>query len=97
MKLPSFSGILRTLGPRVLGSLLGGIATYIGVKTSGAVQIDPMAAAEVVTGILVSYSAAHKATSSVVNPGDSAEGRLAVAEKTAVETGTTVKPAPPAQ
>jgi hypothetical protein len=95
MKLPKFSGILRAFGPRVLASVFGGVATYIGVKSQGAIQIDAEAAATTVTGILLSYAAAHKAVSSKVNPGDSAEGRIIEAEKDAVDHGVTVKPAPP--
>lgn len=82
--------VIRVWAPRVLGSLLGGVATYIGVKTSGAVQVDPAAAAEVITGILISYSAGHKAVSSIINPGDAAKGRVASAEKAASSMGGTV-------
>lgn len=88
-----FGNILRTLGPRLLASVFGGIATYIGVKTAGAVNIDPTAAAEVVTGILVTYSATHRGTSAVVNKGDAATGRIAAAENTAsAVAGTVVVP-----
>ena len=89
-----FGTLLRTLGPRILGALFGGLATYVGVKTSGALQIDPAAAAEVVTGALLSYAAAHRVGSAVVNPGDAAKGRLATAEKTATDNGSTVTVAP---
>lgn len=82
--------VVRVWAPRVIASVLGGIATYVGVKTSGAVQIDPAAAAEVITGILVTYSAGHKAISSIINPGDAAKGRVASAEKTASSNGGTV-------
>lgn len=85
-------GILRIAGPRVLGSIFGGIATYIGVKTSGAVQIDPVQAGEVVTGILLSYSATHKAASAKVNPDDGASRRLVTAVQEAVRTGRAVTP-----
>lgn len=85
-----FRNILRTLGPRILASALGGLATYVGIKTSGAVQIDPTAAAEIVTGILVTYSAAHRGTSAVVNKGDAATGRVAEAENRASELSSTV-------
>lgn len=83
--------LLITVGPRLIASALGGIATYIGVKTSGAVQIDPAHAAEIVTGILVTYSASHKGLSAKINPGDSATARVADAIKDAADTGTTVK------
>lgn len=84
------SAVARTWLPRVLASVLGGVATYVGVKTSGAVQIDPAAAAEGITTILLTYSAAHKAVSSVINPGDAAKGRVAKAEKAASSQGGTV-------
>ena len=83
--------VLRTFGPRIIASIVGGIATYVGVKTSGAVQIDPTAAAEVVTGVLVTYAASHRAVSSIFNPGDAAKGRVAVAEKHATDEGGTVR------
>lgn len=85
-----FGTILRTWGPRVIGSVLSGVATYIGIRTSGAVQIDPTAAAELVTTAFLAYSAAHKAGSSIVNPGDAAKGRVATAEKTAADMGGNV-------
>jgi len=88
--MPSFSSILRTLGPRLLASVLSGVATYVGVKTSGAVQIDPAAAAEVVTAILLTYSTTHRAASSQVNKGDAAIGRMVEAENRASSNGSTV-------
>lgn len=90
-----FGSLFKTLGPRILGALFAGAATYVGVKTSGAVNIDPTAAAEVVTGIFTSYAIAHRAGSSVVNPGDASKGRLAEAEKKASDTGSTVIVSPP--
>lgn len=91
----TLTSLLKTLGPRLLGSVFAGVATYVGVKTSGAIHIDPTAAAELVTGIAVSYATAHRIGSAVVNPGDAAKGRLADAEKTASDLGTTVRPAAP--
>lgn len=89
-----FGSIFKTLGPRIIGGLMGGVATYIGVKTAGIVQIDPAQAAEVVTGIIVTYAASHRVASSVINPGDAAKGRLADAEKQATDVGSTVVVAP---
>lgn len=83
--------VLKVLGPRVIASAIGGIATYIGVKTSGAVNVDPAKAAEVVTTILLSYAGAHKAVSAVTNPGDAATARVGDAIKDAASLGTTVR------
>lgn len=77
--------LFRTYGPRALGSLAGYASAKIAEKTGFAV--DPAT----LIGIgVTAYSAVHRITSSKVNPGDSAEGRIAVAQKKAVDVGTTV-------
>lgn len=91
----NFSGLLRTFGPRLLGSVLAGVSTWIGVKTSGAVNIDPEWAAGTVTSIFLSYSAGHRGTSAKVNKGDAATSRVAEGENRASERGTTVVIPPP--
>lgn len=90
-----FGSLLKTLGPRLLGGIFAGFATYVAAKTSGAVQIDPAAAGEAVTGIFTTYLLTHRIASSVVNPGDASKGRLADAEKKATDAGSTVIVPPP--
>ena len=85
-----FGKILKTFGPRLLGSLLAGGAAWVGAKTQGAVTIDPEVAAATVTSIFLTYSAAHRAGSSKFNPGDAAKSRVADAEKQAADIGGTV-------
>jgi hypothetical protein len=92
-----FGNLLKTLGPRLLGGIFAGVATYVAAKTSGAVQIDPAAAGEVVTGIFTTYLLTHRITSSIVNPGDASKGRLAEAEKRATDSGSTVIVPPPSR
>lgn len=82
---------LKVAGPRILGSIFAGTATWIAAKTQGSVTIDPEVAAATVTSILLSYAAAHRMTSSVVNPGDSAKGRVADAMKDASNVGGSVR------
>jgi hypothetical protein len=94
MKLPSFSGVLKSIGPRLVGIICAGAATYLGTKSNGAVTIDAGQLTEVVMGALASYAVAHRAASTVINPGDASTGRIADAEKNAADTGTTVKVAP---
>lgn len=92
-----FSSLLKTIGSRILGAAFAGLATYVGIKTSGAINIDPAAAAEVVTGMFTAYALAHRAGSAAINPGDAAKGRLADAEKVATDMGTSVRVAPPSK
>lgn len=87
----NFGDLFKLALPRLLGGVFAGAATYIGVKTAGAVQIDPAQAAEVVTGVLWSYAASHRIASSYINPGDAAKARLADAEKNATDFGSTVQ------
>ncbi len=82
--------VLVTVGPRILGAVAGGVASWLFAKTQGAVTLDPSKAAEIVTAGLVGYAGIHKAVSSVVNPGDAAKLRVAQAEKSATDTGGTV-------
>lgn len=84
--------ILITVGPRILGAVAGGVASWVYAKTGGAVEIDATRAAEIVTAGLVGYAGVHRVTSSFVNQGDAAKLRLAQAENEATATGTVVKP-----
>jgi hypothetical protein len=85
----NFTNILRVFGPRLIGVLAGYGATRISEQTG--VAVDP--AALIAIGTVV-YSGAHRVVSSIVNKGDAATGRVAHAENTAADTGTTVKVAP---
>lgn len=84
--------VMVTIGPRILGAVAGGIASWVFAKTRGAVTIDPEQAAQIVTAGLVGYAGIHRVTSSFVNQGDAAKLRLARAENDAVETGSVVQP-----
>lgn len=94
MNLPSLSGILKSMGPRFIGILCAGLATFVQSKSRGAVVIDPGQMTEIVMGALGAYAVGHRAASTVINPGDASTGRIADAEKTAADTGSTVKVAP---
>lgn len=89
--------ILTTFGPRVVGVVASWLAGLIYVHTKGAVTIDATQVVAIGTTMLTAYAAGHRLTSSAVNPGDSASTRLADAQKSAVDTGTVVKPNPPGQ
>lgn len=82
--------VLVTVGPRIIGAVAGGVASWVYAKTRGTVTIDASQAAEIVTAGLVGYAGLHKAVSSFVNPGDAAKLRVARAEKDATTTGGTV-------
>lgn len=73
----SIGGILKALGPRVIGAAVTGVAGWIYAKTKGAVVVDPGMAVEMIVGGLVTYAASHRAASAIVNPGDAATGRIA--------------------
>lgn len=88
------SNILKTLGPRLIGSAVAGIAGWIFTKTQGAVSIDANTVTQQVTVMVAGYAVAHRIASSQLNPGDSATGRVADAVQNAADTGTTVKVAP---
>lgn len=94
MQLPSLSGIFKSVGPRAIGILFAGLATYVQAKSKGAVVLDPTQLTEIVVGALGAYAVGHRASSTVINPGDASTGRLADAEKHASENATTVKVAP---
>ncbi len=85
-----FKAVLITVGPRIIGALAGGVASWVYAKTQGAVVIDQEQAATIVFAGLAGYAGIHKAVSSYVNPGDAAKLRVARAEKDAVETGGAV-------
>lgn len=82
--------LLRTFGPRLLGALFAGGATWVAAKTQGAITIDPEVAATTVTGVLLSYSGGHRLLSSKFNQGDAAGNRVAVAENEAANVGGTI-------
>ncbi len=82
--------VLITVGPRIVGAVAGGVASWVYAKTRGAVTIDASQAAEIVTAGLVGYAGLHRAVSSFVNSGDAAKLRVARAENDAVEIGGTV-------
>lgn len=81
----NFGNILRTFGPRLVGVLAGYGATRISEQTG--VAVDP--ASLIAIGTVV-YSGAHRLISAFVNKGDAATGRVAAAENTASERGSTV-------
>lgn len=89
--------LIRTFGPRIAGGIVSWLAGLIYVKTKGMVQIDATQVVEVGTLMVGSYAGSHRLLSRVLNPGDAAKGRLAEAEKEAVDTGTVVQPKPPTQ
>jgi hypothetical protein len=92
-----FSRILKTLGPRVIGSIVAGACTWIGVKTHSIVNIDPDQATTYalgVTGVLLGYAGGHRATSAVINPGDAASARVSDAIKDAADASSTVRVQP---
>lgn len=82
--------VLVTVGPRILGAVAGGIASWVYAKTGGAVEIDAEKAAQIVSAGLIGYAGVHKAASSWINPGDAAKLRVASAEKEATSHGGTV-------
>lgn len=90
-----FGKIWTVFGPRAIGILAGGLASFIFAKTKGTVTIDPTTLAEYGTTLLTVYAASHKAASVVINPGDTASPKLAEANKDALATGAPVQPAPP--
>jgi hypothetical protein len=96
--------ILTTLGPRILGGVASMIAGWVFVHTKGAITVDPDKVVEIgnkvveIGGTMIgSYALTHRVVSRWLNPGDAAKARLADAEKTAVDTGSAVIPAPPVQ
>lgn len=79
-----FEKLWTLYGPRVVAALAAGATTKLAEK---GITVDP--------GTLISigfgtYGIIHKAISSRVNPGDAASGRMAEAEKRAVDTSSTV-------
>lgn len=89
--MPTFKGILKTLGPRLIGTVASALAGWIVVKTKGVVQIDPTTLVEVGTAMIAGYAVSHRGTSAVVNPGDAATERVtdgikAAADDPAVDT-----------
>lgn len=75
----------KTFGPRALGIVAGFLAAKIG-EITGTV-VDPAT----LTGLGIAvYSAVHRISSSKINPGDAATGRVAEGEKRADTTGGTV-------
>lgn len=83
--MPSLNGILKAVGPRLIGIAVAAIASLVYDKTKGAIQMDPETTTQLVTGMLVVYAGAHRAASAVINPGDAAKGRVADAIKTAAD------------
>lgn len=72
-----FGKLLKTLGPRLIGIAVAGVASLIYDKTKGAVQMDPETTTALVTGMLATYAVAHRGASALINPGDAATGRVA--------------------
>lgn len=83
--MPSLNGILKAIGPRLIGVAVAGLSSWIYDKTKGAVQMDAETTTQLVTGMLVVYAGAHRAASAYLNPGDAAKGRVADAIKTAAD------------
>ena len=77
-----------TFLPRLIAALAG---VLVGKAAQHGLTLDPV---EVSGVVIAAYAAVHKAINSKVNPGDAAKGRLAEAEKTATNDGTTVRVAP---
>jgi hypothetical protein len=86
------SAIFKTFAPRVIGAAAAAAAGWIYSHTKGAVVLDQDATVKLVTGMLVTYAAAHRATSAIINPGDAANASLATAETHAVDNNTAVVP-----
>jgi hypothetical protein len=84
-----FTKIWTVLGPRIIAAAAGGAATKLAER---GVTVDP---ATLVSIGLGTYGIVHKIISSKVNPGDAASSRMAAAEKTASDFGTTVVVPPP--
>lgn len=76
------------LGPRIGGAAVGFIVAKAAEK---GITVDPATVTAIALG---AYGVAHKVISSKVNPGDAASGKLASAEKDAVQSNTTVKVSP---
>ena len=88
--------IVVSLGPRIIGAAAAGLSGWLFAKTKGTVSINPDQVVEIAGSMITAYAVAHRAVSAVgVNPGDAASGRMAAAEKDALNTGTTVQPEPP--
>lgn len=87
--------LFKVLGARIVGGLAAAAAGWIFVHTKGIVQVDATQVVEIGSTMLGTYAASHRILSRWTNPGDAAKGRLADAEKVAVDTGTVVQPAPP--
>lgn len=80
--------VLKTLGPRLFAAASSVLVAKAAQK---GLTLDPTEVGGIIIG---AYAVLHRAISSKVNPGDAAKGRLADAEKDAVDTGTTVKVSP---
>lgn len=80
-----FTNILKTFGPRLIGVGVAAGASAIYSHSKGTVVIEPTQVTEMVTGMLLTYAAAHRAASVVINPGDAAKGRVADGIKTAAD------------
>lgn len=72
---------LTVAGPRVVAA---GAAVLVTKAAQHGLTLDPVEVGGFLLGV---YGLVHKAISSKVNPGDAAKGRLATAEKDAVEVG----------
>jgi hypothetical protein len=93
-----FGKVMTVFGPRVVAGAASFIAGWIYVHTKGMVTVDATQVVQIGSTMLGSYAVTHRVLSAIgLNPGDSASGRLAAAEKEAVSTGTAVVPTPPVQ
>jgi hypothetical protein len=85
-----FGRLFKTFAPRIIGAAVSGLTGWLYAKTQGAVVVDPDMAAKMITGMIVTYAGAHRLASAVINPGDAATARVAVAIHDAADDATSV-------